>query len=134
MRVRIFSPVPVERAGEVYDLLSAEWWSSDRTEPDVARSIESSSVSIGMEDEGGKLIGFARAITDSVYKALVLDMVVDKNARRAGHGREIINALMALPGIKGVKHMELYCLPSLIGFYKKFGFEEVAELRLLRKG
>ena len=79
-----------------------------------------------------RLIAFARVITDGVYKALVLDVIVDESARKTGLGKALIDAVTSHPALAQVQHFELYCRPELIPFYQRWGFKEPAGLRFLR--
>jgi hypothetical protein len=45
-----------------------------------------------------------------------------------------MDALLEHPSLKTVRHLELYCLPELIPFYRRWGFtDELGELRFLRR-
>lgn len=85
-------------------------------------------------DENSKqLIAFARVLTDQVYKALILDVIVDPGYRTQGFGKKIMQMILDHPELKKVKHFELYCLPELIPFYKKWGFtDDLGELTAMR--
>jgi ribosomal protein S18 acetylase RimI-like enzyme len=44
------------------------------------------------EDE--RLIGFARAVSDGVFRAYIEDVVVHENYRRSGIGQKLLSRLM----------------------------------------
>ncbi len=108
------------------------WWTQGRTFDDVARMLDHCIV-VGFTDSDDKLIAFARVISDRVYKALVLDVIVDENHRCQGLGATLMNAVMAHPFVSGCSHFELYCAPELIVFYEQFGYtNQLGELTLMR--
>lgn len=121
---------------DLYRLYQNEWWSHGRTLEEVRRMLDATRVLVGFADPAtGRLIAFARAITDDVYKALVLDVIVDSSARQKGLGRALMNALVEHPALAAVKHVELYCRPELIPFYERWGFKAIDErLRFMRRG
>jgi predicted GNAT family N-acyltransferase len=85
------------------------------------------------EEHSEKLIAFARVLTDNAYKALILDVIVDSTYRSKGLGKEIMQMILNHPELRLVKHFELYCLPELIPFYKKWGFiDDLGELTAMR--
>jgi GNAT superfamily N-acetyltransferase len=86
------------------------------------------------ERESCRLVAFARVLTDGVYKALILDVIVADSHRNHGLGRALMDALLEHTTLKTVRHLELYCLPELIPFYRRWGFtDELGELRFLRR-
>ena len=124
---------------ELHALYQGEWWTAGRRLEDVRRMLASSDVVCALCDpRSGRLLAFARALTDRVYKALVLDVIVAPGHRAAGLGRRLMEALLARPELAGVRDVELYCLPELIPFYRRFGFSPdlggVGALRLRRPG
>ncbi|MBI4259073.1 MAG: GNAT family N-acetyltransferase [Actinobacteria bacterium] len=98
--------------------------------------LEGSDVVVGFADpDDGRLVGFARVVTDFVYKALVLDVIVDAPARGTGLGGVIMDAVISHPRLAGVRHFELYCRPELVPFYERWGFtDDLGELRFMRRG
>lgn len=67
----------------------------------------------------GRLVGAARAMSDGVYYATVLDVAVDPGFQGAGIGRMMMRALLRrLPFAK----VFLTTVPGKEGFYEKLGF------------
>jgi GNAT superfamily N-acetyltransferase len=116
-------------------LYQAEWWSKGRQLADIRKMLENTDVLVAFCDSNdGRLIAFARVITDYVYKALILDVIVDATHRGKDLGRALMDAIVEHPRLKGVKHFELYCRPELVPFYRKWQFtEDLGELRFMRK-
>jgi predicted GNAT family N-acyltransferase len=119
---------------QLHQLYQNEWWTKGRTLPDVKTMLQNTDFIFALcEESSNQLIAFARVLTDKVYKALILDVIVDPEYRAEGLGREIMKMILEHPELKRVKHFELYCLPELISFYKKWGFtDNLGELTTMR--
>jgi predicted GNAT family N-acyltransferase len=132
--VRLIQPLGPEYARQLLALFEAEWWTRHRRLADVERLLASNRYCFGLLDPQDRLVGFCRVITDGVFKALVLDVIVSRERRGRGEGRLLMDGLLAHPDLEGVEHFELYCLPELIPFYERWGFgAELGELRFLRR-
>lgn len=119
---------------QLVDLYSNEFWCKERTKLDVSRMLSNTDIDIGIKDENNDLIGFARVLTDYVFKATVYDVIVHESYRGKGIGKIIMNTIMNHDRLKGVEHFDLNCLPEMFSFYKQWGFtEEVGELGFMRK-
>jgi GNAT superfamily N-acetyltransferase len=134
--VRLIERLSEEQVRDLHGLYQAEWWTHRRNVDDVARMLEGSDVVLGFEDEeSGRLVGFARVITDFVYKALVLDVIVAASHRGTGMGKALMDAVIEHPELKDVLHFELYCRPDLVPFYERWGFTaDLGEMRFMRRG
>jgi N-acetyltransferase len=130
-RVNTLSESQIE---DLHRLYQNEWWTKGRTLEDVRQMLDGSPVIVALADpHTHRLKAFARVITDGVYKALVLDVIVDESARRTGLGKALMDAITSHPAIAKVQHFELYCRPELIPFYQRWGFQEPsADLRFMR--
>ena len=117
------------QTNEVLELMKNEWWCSDRSLSEVKTTLEHSDITIGAIDSNGILCGFARALTDYTFKAVIFDVIVKPNYRETGLGKEIMQYIFKLPSLTGVKSFELYCPDKISEFYKKLGFT-VSESRL----
>jgi len=84
-------------------------------------------------DEGPPLAGFARVLTDRVYKALILDVIVHPDYRGTGLGMDLMGAIREHPNLQKVRHFELYCAPEMEPFYEKWGFtRDLGNLSFMR--
>jgi GNAT superfamily N-acetyltransferase len=121
---------------QLHRLYLAEWWTHRRDVEDVRRMLEGSDVVLGLvDDDTGALAGFARVVTDFVYKALVLDVIVEAGYRSTGLGARLMDEVVGHPRLKDVLHFELYCRPELVPFYERWGFTaELGELQFMRRG
>jgi len=84
-------------SAQVEDLLRLygnEWWSAQRTRPDVERMLAASDLLLAIIEKGsGSLAAFARVLTDGTYLALVLDVIVAPEYRGLGLGRLLVERI-----------------------------------------
>lgn len=120
---------------QLHELYKKEWWSKDRTLEDIQYMLAHSDYIFALVDpDRDRLLAFARVISDRIYKAMILDVIVLDKVRRRNYGREIMNAILQHPEISRIRHVELYCLPEMDAFYEKWGFTtDVGGARLMRK-
>lgn len=111
------------QADDLIRLYQSEWWTKGRRADDVRRMLEHSDVIVGFAElSSGRLVAFARVITDFVYKALILDVIVADEHRKTGLGRALIDRIVTHPRLSSVRHLELYCRAEMIPFYERWGF------------
>ena len=131
--VRLTHELTASQIDDLVALYQTAWWSVGRSRAEVEAML-AGCVPFGFIDDAGRLVGFARAITDGVYKALVCDVIVAEPHRGTGLGERLIDAVLAHPRVAGAAHVELYCLPALIPFYRRWAFtEELGEVTLMRR-
>lgn len=120
---------------DLHRLYKNEWWTVNRDRADIDAVVDGSDVVVGFANEQSReLVGFARAITDGVYKALVFDVIVAPDYRGLGIGDRLLSAIVAHPALSDVEHLELYCRDELVPFYERWGFStDVADVRLMRR-
>ena len=105
----------------------------ERSIEDATNCVQASQVCIGIIDKEKNLIGFTRIITDFIYKALILDVMVNADHRGSGLGQKLMHNIKNHDALKKVKHFELYCSPQMEAFYSNFGFTaDVDGLKLMR--
>jgi len=85
-------------------------WGKKRTVDGLRIMLNSTPVKLGVWDNG-HLVGFARAISDNVYRALIEDLVVDTALRGKGIGTTIMHKLV----------QELSCVEEVYLFTGKGG-------------
>ena len=124
-----------EHHDALVELFQTAWWTRGRQLADVVRMLAGcDGVVSAVRRADGALVGFARFVTDGVYKATIYDLIVAERERGDGLGALVMDAVLAHPGLAGVAHTELYCLPELRGFYAPWGFtDELGGVGLLRR-
>ena len=106
---------------ELKILFSQTTWASKRKDQDIAKMLQNTTVFVTIR-ENSELIGFGRAMTDGIYRALVDDIIVDSAHQKKGLGKVIIKNI--LKQLDGIDEIFLNTKPELEEFYKKFGFSK----------
>lgn len=118
---------------QLHHLYQNEYWSKGRSIEDTRRCVEGSSILFAFI-ENEELQAFARVVTDYIFKAFIFDVIVSPSQRTQGFGKQIVEAIVQNPQLQKVKHIELYCLPELSGFYNRFGFtHDTGDMQLMRR-
>lgn len=73
--------------------------------------------------DGDRLIGFARATSDGVYRATIWDVVVHPEYQGAGLGRKLVQTVLSHPHINAVERVYLTTTHQQ-EFYRRIGFVE----------
>jgi len=132
--MKVVNELTSEHIKQLHHLYQSEWWTKGRVLEDTIKCVKGSQICIGIIDEDEKLVGFVRVITDFIYKALILDLIIKEESRKSGLEKKLINLIKNHKKLKDVKHFELYCLPELEEYYAKHGFSsEVGGIKFLRK-
>ena len=80
--------------------------------------------------QGPRLVGFGRATSDGVFRAVLWDVVVAGEHQGRGLGRGIVEALLQEPPLQGVERIYLMTT-NCSGFYEQLGFMAADSQRLL---
>jgi len=108
---------------DLQDLYQMEWWSKGRTLRQIRKMLQLSDLLFAAVDADERLIAFARVVTDFTYRATLLDVIVHPDHRGKGLGRALLEKVLSHPRLRPVERLDLFCLPPLIPFYKKMGFQ-----------
>jgi GNAT superfamily N-acetyltransferase len=133
--IEVRQAVEADCLPQLMDLFASEWWTAGRTVGDVTRMLAGSDLVFALiHRPAGRLVGFARVITDGVYLAVVLDVIVARGSRGSGLGAMLLEAIVGHPRLAAVGSLELVCQPELMPFYRRWGFtEHVGRSRLMRR-
>ena len=96
-------------------------WAKDRTLDQIKRMLANSNVIITIWYKNN-LVGFGRATTDQVYRAVLWDIVVSQNVQRVGLGKIIVEELLKDKKINSAEKIYLMTTDSK-DFYKQLGFK-----------
>lgn len=114
------APFPLE---EVQSLLVQTVWAKERPIDMTAKMLEGS-LNFGIVNEEGRLVAYARLVTDHILLAYLADVVVDKAYRGQGLGKMLMEKIMAHPIVPGLKRFVLVT-GNAHGLYSRYGFKIV---------
>lgn len=119
MGIEIKEGFPVELAA-LQALLQYAPWAQGRTVEGIRRMLDNTDYHFSAWD-GKRLIGFARVLTDRIYRATLWDVVVHPDYQKRGVGEELMNRILSHPVLSQVEKFWLNTRDKF-GFYEKFGF------------
>ena len=108
-------------------------WATKRNKHNIRRMLSKSDAIVSVW-KGNKLIGFGRATSDRIYRAVLWDIVVEKSYQRSGVGKLIVTSLLSNRLIANAE--KIYVMTTEFAkFYKRMGFqlEKNQNLMLLLK-
>jgi GNAT superfamily N-acetyltransferase/nitroimidazol reductase NimA-like FMN-containing flavoprotein (pyridoxamine 5'-phosphate oxidase superfamily) len=111
------------------ELLCEQYWRKGVTLREIETSIWGSSAWVGAIDSGGRLLGAARASSDSAWSAQIMDVVVSEEARSQGIGTRLMEVLLDHPAVRGCRFQRLGTQDAM-NFYRKWGFALAEDISL----
>ncbi len=97
------------------------FWAQDRKIEDWEVAIANSEPVISVWDDE-RLIGFARATSDGIYRATIWDVVIHPDYQGAGLGRKLVETVLSHPRMNRVERVYLMTTHQQ-RFYERIGFE-----------
>src|SRR5579863_1291102 len=95
-KLQFVSRLTTEHIEQLWRMYQGESWSRGRRIEDVRRVVEHSDLIFAFCDsETGRLVAFARVLTDFVYKAVILDVIVGRSHRDPRLGKVLQDAITA---------------------------------------
>ena len=105
------------------------FWASGRSIAQLRRLLAGSTVVITLWHDK-RMIGFGRATSDGICRAVLWDVVVAGDLQGYGLGRQVVEALLTAPTISNVERVYLMTTKST-DFYKQLGFQKTKKQKLL---
>ena len=97
------------------------FWAKNRSINQIKQLLSNSTVVVSVWSEG-KMIGFGRATSDYVFRAVLWDIIVADELQRKGIGKIIVDTLLNSKPIAKVEKVYLMTTNSS-QFYSQFGFQ-----------
>jgi ribosomal protein S18 acetylase RimI-like enzyme len=117
----------------------AAFWAQDRTLEDLKIAIAHSKPVISVWDcrsqeqsaeASNRLIGFARATSDGIYRATIWDVVIHPDYRGEGLGGKLLQTLLAHPHMNRVERIYLMTTHQQ-AFYEHMGFTQSSSTTMM---
>ena len=105
------------------------FWARERSIRDLRRMLAGSNVVVSLW-RGKRLVGFGRASSDGIHRAVLWDIVVAGDLQGRGLGRQVVEALLDSPALRDVERLYLMTTNSS-GFYQQLGFTSAEPQQLL---
>jgi len=109
---------------QIADLYRAGGWWKEEYDPAALGSLirGSFSFAVAVDTKTGKAIGMGRVISDGVSDGYIQDLVVLRDFRKSGIGKEIVSALVERCIQSGITWIALIAEPDTENFYLPLGF------------
>lgn len=104
----------------IHAVLRETYWSPGIPRDVVARACANSMCAVA-RDDSGKLIGFARLVTDKATFAWLCDVIVLPGKQGRGLGRELVQTFQKHPELQGLRRW-LLGTKDAHGVYAPLGF------------
>jgi GNAT superfamily N-acetyltransferase len=104
----------------VEGFLRQSYWARERPFETIRRSVENS-LPFGLY-KGGRMVGFARVVTDYATFAWLADVFLDEEFRGLGLGEWLVETALAHEDLRGLRRWML-ATRDAHALYRKFGFE-----------
>ena len=103
---------------EAERLLKMTYWADRRSTETIEKSMRNSACFGIRSDEDGKLIGFARVVTDYATTWYLCDVIIDPDYRHAGLGKALVShVVFRFAGLRGI-----LLTRDAHGLYGQYGF------------
>ena len=105
------------------------FWATGRSQSDLHRMLRGSEAAVSAW-QGPRLVGFGRATSDGIYRAVLWDVVVIRDQEGQGLGRKLVENLLLAAPVASAERVYLMTTNSQ-GFYERLGFREVIKQKLM---
>ncbi|WP_414543761.1 GNAT family N-acetyltransferase [Nostoc sp. CCY0012] len=113
------SEIDLYQLQELFNI--AAFWAKGRSIEDLGIAIANSKPVITIWDRE-RLIGFARATSDGIYRATIWDVVIHPEYRGTGLGSKLVETVLSHPQVRKVERVYLMTTHQQ-EFYEKIGFQ-----------
>ena len=113
------SDIDINQLQELFNV--AAFWAKERNIEDLEIAIANSEPVVTVKD-GEKIIGFARATSDGIYRATIWDVVIHPEYQGTGLGSKLVETVLSHPRMSRVERTYLMTTHQQ-NFYQKIGFQ-----------
>ncbi|KAB7667090.1 GNAT family N-acetyltransferase [Bacillus sp. B1-b2] len=107
---------------------SIGWW-EERREEEISLILQHG-VYVGAW-ENDELVGFARAVTDGVFRAYIEDVIIHRSFQKEGFGKNLVAKL--LEELSNIDIISLFCEEEYIPFYEHNDFKKMKSQFVMHK-
>ena len=104
-------------------------WASIRSKKDIRTMLRQSSVIVSIWSDN-EMIGFGRATTDGIFRAVLWDVVVEKRYQNQGLGKKIVQTILLSNKVSKVEKVYIMTT-NCKTFYSNLGFKIVKDQSLM---
>ena len=123
MDYRIVEGAEQIRPEEAAALLHETYWAEKRPMELIEKSMRNSACYGVVSEEDGRLVGFARVVSDQATTYYLCDVVIDPALRGRGLGKALVGHIESRPEYAGLRGFLI--TRDAQGLYRKFGYEVV---------
>lgn len=106
----------------VYSFIKSSYWGALRTKEEQKTAMDST-MNFGLF-HNKKQIAYARVMTDKVFFAYLLDVLVIKAHQRHGHSKLLMEKILSFPDLIKIDKWML-ATKDAHGLYERFGFTDI---------
>ena len=107
------------------------FWAKGRSNNQIKKLLKGSNVIVTIWEKK-RLVGFGRASSDGIYRAVLWDIVVVGDLQGRGIGKQVVEALLKSKEINKVEKVYLMTT-NCSDFYQQIGFKPVGDQTLMIK-
>ncbi len=124
-----------EQIQSLWRMYQNEWWSKRRTLRETEIMVKNTDILIAfLHQESNELAGFCRVLTDYIFKAVIMDVIVHPNYRGRGIGMQLMDAAVHHQKLVDVETIDLWCLDEMVPYYHKWQFtDQLGRIRFMRR-
>ena len=115
---------------DIARLLKMTYWADTRSMETIKKSVSNSSCYGIYADDQGKLIGFARVISDYATTWYLCDVIIEPHYRHQGLGKELVSYIVSLPEFAELRGLLL--TRDAHSLYSRYGFESAEGRAMVR--
>lgn len=118
---------------QLMDLFATAWWTQGRSLEQVQTMLATLEAVVALRDsETDELIGFACAMTDGAFRAVIMDVIVRQDYQGNGVGQLLMRTLLEHPSLSELPRINLHCREELFPFYEKLGFTNLPHINVMK--